>query len=88
MTNFNLNAKETIEKLSQLNVWHKIQNYDYYTLIGIEGKGGNNFYWFKVFNGDDTLFFDHCYNWANGKTSKNSQKWNTAYNTINRLINK
>ena len=86
MTNFNLKASETIEKLSQLNVWHEVQNYDYYRLVGIEGQGGNNFYWFKVFNDEDTLFFDHCYHWGSGKTSRSSRKWNTAYNTINRLI--
>ena len=86
MSNYNLKATETIQKLSELNVWHEVKKYDYYTLVGIEGKNGNNFYWFKVFNGDDTMFFDHCYNWGNGKTSRNSAKFRTAYNTLNRLI--
>jgi hypothetical protein len=86
MSNFNLKASETIQKLSELNVWHEVQKYDYFSLVGIQGRGGNNFYWFKVFNDDDTLFFDHSYSWSIGKSSKSRQKFSTAYNTINRLI--
>lgn len=86
MSNYNLSATETIKKLSESKVWHEVQKHDYYTLVGIQGRDGNNFYWFKVFNDDDTMFFDHCYHWGSGKTSRGIAKFRTAYNTINRLI--
>jgi hypothetical protein len=87
MTNFNFNAKETIEKLTQLNVWHEVQKHDYYTLVGIEGRKGYNYYWFKVWNDENILSFDHSYSCIIGKSSKSTQKFITAYNTLNRLVN-
>jgi hypothetical protein len=86
MTNFDRQAKETIQKLAQTNAWHEVKVYDYFTLLGIQGKGGNNFYWFRIYNGSNEIFFDHCYNWGNGKVSRSSAKHFTAFNTLERLI--
>lgn len=83
---FTSNANETIEKLKTQNVWHEINQYDHYKLIGIKGRNGNTFYWFKVFNDCNFMHFDHSYNWGSGKVSRSMQTWTIAHNTMERLI--
>lgn len=86
MTKFTNNASETMQKLKDQNVWHEINEYQFYKLLGIKGRNGNTFYWFKVFNEDNFMHFDHAYNWGSGKVSKSMQAWNTAHKTMTRHI--
>jgi hypothetical protein len=81
---YNTTASEVIKRLKNNNAWHEVQEHSYFKLLGIQGKGGNNFYWFKIY--DETFFFDHCYHWGSGKVSRSNAKNITAYNTLERLI--
>ena len=42
----------------------------------------------NIWNDENILSFDHSYSCIIGKSSKSTQKFITAYNTLNRLVNK